>query len=542
MHQQKRARIEAAVVAVGGGAADDEDLEDDGSHGFPEIGEAPDEGFEETLLELSSHERQSAEEHLEVSLSGAAVDDDAERMHAFLNRQLLSTFIGGKLYAVPSSMSTVMTQNPQTTMQDLMPYIERRDIFTRESRFGTWMVLEWDLPGDDVMLYYKLLEKQFVKHHVRNVILGITPAITAQGCFKYLALVRKTDYTQIDCNELTLNGNLPVATYCRVKVQGVSVANGILGMIRKFGGCVQKFVCGMELAAHGMTYSFEHLINLTTAFNDRQISCLFANITLTAEDNRNEMHWSLLKVEKRIMAYRATAKIPENIIFQNNLRGMVQPRSQFIADWESLPVHVADKSLIGTSSSTLGEWIMKPILHQNVALILRGPTRSGKSELSKVIAMMLAMKYQNDGMAHFVFISTIEPKDCKDYLEPGVPVVIDDVDPSDTAQLVHSSIGMWKALLQSSNPVSTRARNADISWARRQPKIITSNATSLDAWIGKIGLSSDRSHVEAVEMRIADWEVPGSLWANPVNSQSHDCLLNERRSHAEVVAAFDSMF
>ena len=477
-----------------------------------------------------------------MDLPGDAVDDDSMKMKAFLNRQLLATFPGHKLYNVPSSMVTVLNQTPRNSLQDLMPYIVSREVFCVEGRFSTWMLFEWDLPGDDIMLYYKLLAKQFVQNHPRHLILGITPPITAQGCFKYVALVRKPDYTRISSNELTLNGFSPVATYGRAKVAGVSHTNATLGMIRKFAGCISKFVCGMELVSEGMTYSFEHLINITAGFNDKQIACLFANVALTYEDDRTEMHWSLMKVEKRIMAYRATAKIPDNIIFQNNLRGMVQPRSQFIPDWELLPVYVADKSLIGTSTTTLGEWITKPILHQNVALIIRGPTRCGKSELSKVIAMMLAIKYQSDGMAHFVFISTIEPKDCKDYLEPGVPVVIDDVDPSDSAQLVHSSIGVWKALLQSSNPVSTRARNADISWARRQPKIITSNATSLDAWIGKIGLSADRSHVEALEMRLADCQVSGSLWVNSVNSHSQESLLDERRSHAEVVAAFDSMF
>ena len=157
------------------------------------------------------------------------------------------------------------------------------------------------------------------------------------------------------------------------------------------------------------------------------------------------------------------------------------------------------------------------------------------------MAMMLAMRYQPGGHAHFLFVTTIEPKECKEFLAPGVPVVFDDVDPSDSSQLVHTSIGMWKAILQGSNPFSPRARNEDIQWAKRMPKIITSNATTVDAWLGKLGIAHDRSHVEAIEMRLADCEVPGTLWARPL-APLCDSLLDECVSHNDVLSAFGSMF
>jgi len=127
-------------------------------------------------------------------------------------------------------------------------------------------------------------------------------------------------------------------------------------------------------------------------------------------------------------------------------------------------------------------------------------------------------------------------------MAPGVPVVFDDVDPSDSSQLVHTSIGMWKAILQGANPFSIRARNEDIEWARRQPKIITSNAATVDAWLFKMGITNDCSHVEAIEMRLADCEVPATLWANPLTSQGGAGLIDECMSHDEVVSAFCRMF
>ena len=173
---------------------------------------------------------------------------------------------------------------------------------------------------------------------------------------------------------------------------------------------------------------------------------------------------------------------------------------------------------------------------------MRGATRTGKSELSKLVAMLVAAQYNKDSYAHILFLTTIEAaNECKDFMAEGVPIIFDDIDPSDTAQLVHSSLGMWKALLQGSNPFTTRARNQDINWCKRQPKIITTNAPDVDAWLGKMGITSDRSHVAAIEMRLADCEIPGSMWANPVQQNPEVSLLERQQSAADAKSSICRM-
>jgi len=469
-------------------------------------------------------------------------DEAAKKVNAFFNRKLLTTFPGHHLLQVPPLMQREMRQAANKSLDDLLPHIQSRDILDIDSRKVNWWLMEYDLPGDDVMMYYTKLSKQFVRHHDRTIILGITPAITAAGCNKYIALVRKEDHCQIHIDEIKLDGFMPIATYGRKTVPGRPVATCIMNIIANFSGAVSRFVCGMELVAAGMTYTFEHLLESTRCFNDQELMHLFANIALTNKDDRSDLHWSLIKVEKRLTAVRGLAKVPEAIVFQSSMRGKVQPSNAFVSDWASLPVCLSDRSLIGSNNTTLGEWLDNPKLHQNVALLMRGCTRSGKTELSKLLAMLLAIKYQSHGNAHFMFLTTIESaKECKEFMAPGVPIIFDDIDPSDTAQLVHTSVGMWKALLQGANPFTTRARNQDINWCSRQPKIITSNATTVDAWLGKMGITQDRSHVEAIEMRLADCQVPGSLFSNNLLGNDNS-LLVPRMSSSEALSAFNGMF
>jgi hypothetical protein len=465
-----------------------------------------------------------------------------ESIKAFFSKRLLATFSGHHLYEVPPSMQVEMSQTAKTSFNGLMPLLIRKDVLNYDSRRINWLIFEYDLPNDDIMHYYNLLKKQFVKHHDRHIVVGITSTNTVQGSHKYVVLVRKEDYATITASEVSLDGVMPVSSYCKGKANE-RVQSQMVSLFNAFSSCIGKFVCGMEMETTGITYSYEHLLNITKELKDTDMMRLFANIALTAEDDRTELHWSLLKVERRIMAHRSLAKTPDAVIFQNKIHGIIQSVDAFVPGWQSLPVSLADASIIGASATTLGEWMGNPTLHQNVSLLMRGATRCGKSELSKLIAMIVAMQYSNTGNAHILFLTTIEAaKDCKDYMAPGVPIILDDIDPSDTSQLVHTSLGMWKAILQGTNPFTTRARNQDINWCRRQPKIITTNAPDVDSWLGKMGITSDRSHVAAIEMRLADCEIPGSLWANPMQPNPEVALIGRKQSVADAFSSFCRMF
>ena len=67
---------------------------------------------------------------------------------------------------------------------------------------------------------------------------------------------------------------------------------------------------------------------------------------------------------------------------------------------------------------------------------------------------------------------------------PGVPVLFDDVGgDEDDVQMLYSSISMWKSVLQIKDATQNRARNGDLMWAARQPKVLTTNCNNLDIWI-----------------------------------------------------------
>lgn len=71
---------------------------------------------------------------------------------------------------------------------------------------------------------------------------------------------------------------------------------------------------------------------------------------------------------------------------------------------------------------------------------------------------------------------------------------------------------------------SNRARNDDVCWAPKQPKIVTTNCNDLEEWISSMFSNSMENHKEAIRMRVAEVEsIQHSLYANssaPSGSQN----------------------
>ena len=87
---------------------------------------------------------------------------------------------------------------------------------------------------------------------------------------------------------------------------------------------------------------------------------------------------------------------------------------------------------------------------------------------------------------------------------------------------------MWKAILQIKDATQNRARNDDLCWAARQPKIVTTNCKDLDDWIGTMFYRAKDEHKKAIQLRVAEVEsITDSLYKyEGAPSQSSSFLPN----------------
>ena len=165
---------------------------------------------------------------------------------------------------------------------------------------------------------------------------------------------------------------------------------------------------------------------------------------------------------------------------------------------------------------TLDTFLKFPELHQNVTLFIPGESRTGKTELAKFICLLLAVKYQKED-PRFLMTNTLDSLRTNQALMlPGVPVLLDDIGGDDNdQQLIYSSISMWKAILQVKDATQNRARNDDLMWASRQPKVMTSNCMTLDDWIGVMFPRAKPSHKQAIVLRTAEVQtITDTLYSN----------------------------
>ena len=110
------------------------------------------------------------------------------------------------------------------------------------------------------------------------------------------------------------------------------------------------------------------------------------------------------------------------------------------------------------------------------------------------------------------------------------------------AQLIYSSVTMWKTILQVKDPAQTRARNDDVSWAARQPKVITSNCLGLTDWVSEMFPGVKEQHKAAIAPRLAVCEtIVESLYSGTI-AQSSQNFLPEVMSNEEAGEAIKALF
>ena len=155
----------------------------------------------------------------------------------------------------------------------------------------------------------------------------------------------------------------------------------------------------------------------------------------------------------------------------------------------------------------------------------------------------MAIKYQNED-PHFLMTNTLDSLRTNQALMlPGVPVLMDDIGGDDNdQQLIYSSISMWKAILQVKDATQNRARNDDLMWASRQPKVMTSNCVNLEDWIGVMFPRAKPAHKAAIVLRVAEMTtITESLYLNssaPSGSASYLENTMSAQALSDAVASF----
>ena len=261
------------------------------------------------------------------------------------------------------------------------------------------------------------------------------------------------------------------------------------------------------------------------------------------------------KIESRVKELRKlSGRDVSNVIYASKVKelGSVQPESVFKSTWKQLSVTIHDESLltpvmqrIGNSNKvTLATFLGFEGLHQNVTLMLPGMSRKGKSELAKYICLLLAIKYQGT-IARFLMTDTLDSlRTNQSVMLPGVPVLLDDIGgDSNEDQLIYSSVSMWKAILQVKDATQNRARNDDLMWAARQPKVLTTNCENLEDWIQTMFPRCKENHKEAIVLRVAEVDtIKESLYANTSAPSGSQTFLPNQMTTEEASEAILSWF
>ena len=459
--------------------------------------------------------------------------DDTERQRFELRRfiyPIVKLLHGGVLRRAPAPISH--SQVATGAISDLIDMLSRvDDLASQQVRRRPVLFVEWSTNvGVSLPTLHASLSSQLNRSYQRDMCLAKLPTSGPVLETKLMAFILNNDNAVISKGALDLPNCTLGASYI-VKAAGRR-DQAMRNTIFQYCATITETVTNLiwDEMPENTTWGLTQLESACSELDDDALLYVLAQIKLTAACDRDDFQKTFMKLLPELRAVRAkkTVHTASSAITAKNVQQMVQARSAFVAKLLDLEVIVPDLSLCPTGRTTLGTFCGKPNLHQNLTLLMHGPTRLGKTEAAKMLAYTLSSMYL-EGDACVFFLNTIDSiRRVQAFLKPGHVLLLDELD-GGSSQLVHSDCNLFKVLLNPVNSATVRGRCDDIELPPRVLRLITSNAESMDAWAAQIApRHRDR---DAVLQRLACCHVTSRLYASdapPTATQSRGMLTVRR--------------
>jgi len=151
------------------------------------------------------------------------------------------------------------------------------------------------------------------------------------------------------------------------------------------------------------------------------------------------------------------------------------------------------------------------MIHKNLAFVLLGKQRAGKSQLLRYIAAALAYAYNKEKMQVWRRDSIDVLKDIQHLVVAGDYIIIDEFDPG-SAHLIKSDVNTIKAFFDLDGNSNVASRHNDSSLTGGVLRGVTSNAMTVEEYYEK--LPKNGSHLSAVMERACYCVFEEDQWAS----------------------------
>ena len=240
-------------------------------------------------------------------------------------------------------------------------------------------------------------------------------------------------------------------------------------------------------------FSFEQIMTGVSKLTQDQLETLRGEALVRPQKERSEFQSAFLRVFGQINKVRdLNDRVGKELVFN----AFAPPSTIKIPPLEN----IIDMDLQGCRLQevsgqyefyTLREVFSRSSLLNRYAVLILGANKTtgyGKSAVAKALACHYAKCFVEarnlpHDRAQVVLMNTLDSaRDIK--FVKGMVWVLDEFKPADTVSNVYCTETMLKCLFNPAEPCTLRARNVDIKVCDGIPRIITSNADSLENWCG----------------------------------------------------------
>ncbi|CAE8619802.1 unnamed protein product [Polarella glacialis] len=308
--------------------------------------------------------------------------------------------------------------------------------------------------------------------------------------------------------------------------------------------CSKSSMTTMLYDEHDKHVTLEYVDEATRELSDDQLRSLKFIIQQASSKNMTGFSLAFHRGKVQLKERRAARQSVEDnihLITKKNAALHLQAMSEFRPEWSALPMEVFDRSLVGGHQGplTIGDFFADKRLYSQTSLLIGGTSRYGKTELLKAQFFLLSLRLRGKDPV-LGFVQTVDKlKVVQDHLSRGSCLLLDDIDPSDREQLIHSSHGIWKSLLAVASPADVRGRNSDASIASGVPRGITTNLESADEWISSITVKEVDQL--AIRSRLCFVNVRERLWVRDEPPANSARILQPVMTSTDAEAAMEAM-